>query len=810
MQFPESWLREFCDPPIDTAALAERLTMSGLEVESLRTVAPPFRGVVVAEVLSVEPHPDADRLRVCRVDVGAAEPLGIVCGAPNVRAGMKTPCALVGAELPPAKEGSDELFRIQIGKIRGVESRGMLCSARELKLSDDHGGLLVLDDDAPVGLDLRKHLLLDDTIFTLKLTPNLGHALSVFGVARELAAITGAPLKAPSFPAVPSDVGAILPVRVEAPDLCGRFSGRIVRNVNPRAKTPAWMAERLARCGQRTVSPLVDISNYVMFELGRPSHIFDLDKIDGGLTVRWGRAGESLKLLNGNTVELDGTVGVIADESRVESLAGIMGGQATAVSDDTRNVYVEAAFWWPEAVAGRSRRYHFATDAGHRFERGVDPATTVEHLERLTALIVRICGGSETRCGAIDDHIVSLPEQRPVVLRVARAAKVIGMPITQSQCETVMTRLGFAWTARDGEIEVVPPSWRFDLRLEEDLIEEVIRLIGYEALPSHPARGSLVPVVASESRLQPMALRHEMADLGWQETISFSFVDERWERDFAGNTNPVRVVNPIVDTSSVMRSSLIGGLVEVLRVNLARKSPRVFVFELGKVFLRDPAVTNGPSTVAGLSQPLRLGGLAYGPIAPQQWGFAERPVDFYDVKGDLETLLQSLGARFVPSTHPALHPGRNAAIEIDGAQVGVVGELHPRWRQGYELPGPAIVFEIDAQALMRRRLPLFTPLAKQQSAWRDIAVVARRDVSHAALMAAIENDAEGLVRSATLFDIYEPKDPVPGIAEGERSLAVRLELRDDSRTLTDEHIDRAVAGVLAQLDARLGVRLRQQ
>lgn len=810
MQFPESWLREFCDPPIDTAELAERLTMSGLEVESLRTVAPPFRGVVVAEVLSVEPHPDADRLRVCRVDVGAAETLGIVCGAPNVRVGMKTPCALVGAELPPAKEGSDEPFRIQIGKIRGVESRGMLCSARELKLSDDHGGLLVLDDDAPVGIDLRKHLLLDDTIFTLKLTPNLGHALSVFGVARELAAITGAPLKTPSFPVVPSDVGAILPVRIEAADLCGRFSGRIVRNVNPRAKTPTWMAERLARCGQRTVSPLVDISNYVMFELGRPSHIFDLDKIDGGLTVRWGRAGESLELLNGNTVELDDTVGVIADDSCVESLAGIMGGNATAVSDDTRNVYVEAAFWWPEAVAGRSRRYHFATDAGHRFERGVDPATTVEHLERLTALILRVCGGSETRCGAIDDHVVALPEQRPVVLRVARAAKVIGMPITQSQCETVLTRLGFAWTARDGEIEVVPPSWRFDLRLEEDLIEEVIRLIGYEALPSHPARGSLVPVVASESRRQAMALRHEMADLGWQETVSFSFVDERWERDFAGNTNPVRVVNPIVDTSSVMRSSLIGGLVEVLRVNLARKSSRVFVFELGKVFLRDPAVTNGPSTVAGLGQPLRLGGLAYGSIAPQQWGVAERPVDFYDVKGDLEILLQSLGARFVPSTHPALHPGRNAAIEIDGTKVGVVGELHPRWRQGYELPGPAIVFEIDAQALMRRRLPLFTPLAKQQSAWRDIAVVARRDVSHAALMSAIENDAEGLVRSATLFDIYEPKAPVPGIAEGERSLAVRLELRDDSRTLTDEHIDRAVAGVLAELDARLGVRLRTQ
>ena len=396
------------------------------------------------------------------------------------------------------------------------------------------------------------------------------------------------------------------------------------------------------------------------------------------------------------------------------------------------------------------------------------------------------------------------------MLRIARAAKVIGMPVSQAQCETVMTRLGFAWTAHDGAIEVVPPSWRFDIRLEEDLIEEVIRLIGYDALPAQPARGALVPVVASESRREATALRHAMAGLGWQETISFSFVDPRWERDFAGNVDAIRVVNPIVDTSSVMRSSLIGGLVEVLRVNLARKAPRVFVFELGKVFLRDADGTTGALSVAGLDQPLRLGGLAFGPVTPSQWGSAERAVDFYDVKGDLETLLAPLRARFVPSSHPALHPGRNAAIEIDGKAVGVVGELHPRWRQSYEIPVPAIVFEIDARALMQRRLPVFAPLAKQQSVWRDIAVVAHRDVSHDALMAAIEGGGEGLVRGATLFDIYEPKTPVAGIAEGERSLTIRLELRDDSRTLTDEHIERAVAGVLAQLGTRLGVHLRKQ
>jgi phenylalanyl-tRNA synthetase beta chain len=431
----------------------------------------------------------------------------------------------------------------------------MLCSARELQLSDDHEGLLVLDDAAPVGADIRAHLSLDDTIFTLKLTPNLGHALSVFGVAREVAALTGAPLKAPSTR--PVDVGAAtrLPVRIEAPELCGRFSGRVIHDVDTRATTPAWMAERLARCGQRTVAPLVDISNYVMFELGRPSHIFDLDRIEGGLHVRWGRAGETLELLNGSTVEVDATVGVIADDAQVESLAGIMGGAATAVSAATRNVYVEAAFWWPEAIAGRSRRFNFSTDAGHRFERGVDPATTVEHIERLTALIVSICGGSQTRCGPIDDQIIGVPRPAPVTLRVERAAKVIGMPITQAQCEDVMSRLGFAWTGRPGAIEVVPPSWRFDLRIEEDLIEEVIRLVGYDSLAGFAASGPLMARVESESRRRPATIRHALAERGWQETISFSFVDERWERDFAGNETPVRVVNPIAAMYSVMRSS---------------------------------------------------------------------------------------------------------------------------------------------------------------------------------------------------------------------------------------------------------------
>ena len=784
--------------------------MAGLEVESLRPAAPLFHGVVVGRVLSVEKHPDADRLRVCVVDVGQAAPLSIVCGAPNVEVGIVVPCALVGAELPATSEGG-EPFRIKLGRIRGVESQGMLCSARELKLSEDHGGLLVLDAASPVGLDIRSALALDDTIFTLKLTPNLGHALSVYGVARELAAITGAPLLQPRFDAVPVAADeARLPVRIEAPDLCGRFSGRVVRGVDAKAKTPAWMADRLARCGQRTVSPLVDISNYVMFELGRPSHIFDLDKIEGGLTVRWGRAGETLELLNGSTVELDAGVGVIADAARVESLAGIMGGAVTAVSAETRNVYVEAAFWWPQAVAGRSRRFNFSTDAGHRFERGVDPASTVQHIHRITSLVVAICGSDETRCGPIDDHVTAMPAPAPIVLRVERAARVIGMPLTQTECEVVMTRLGFAFDRGPGTLTVTPPSWRFDLRLEEDLIEEVIRLVGYERLDARPAQGHITAHVASESKRESSALRHAMASLGWQETITFSFVDERWERDLAGNENPVRVVNPIAAPHSVMRSSLLGSLIDVLRLNLSRKASRVRVFELAKVFLRDETAASGSLSVAGVRQPLLLAGLAFGSSVPVQWGLAERTVDFFDVKGDIESLLATAGARFVAATHPAMHPGRTAAVEVGGERIGFVGELHPRWRQAYELPGNVVMFELDAAALSVRPMPKLEPLPKQQPVWRDIAVVASRDISHDGLREAIETAGAGVLRAVTLFDIYEPKSPVAGVGEGERSMAIRLELRDDFATLTDERIDVVVAAVLAALGGRLGVRLRQQ
>jgi phenylalanyl-tRNA synthetase beta chain len=808
MQFPESWLREFCNPSLTTQQLADTLTMAGLEVEELEPVAPPFTKIVVGEIKEAVQHPNADRLRVCQVDVGQGSLLNIVCGAPNARVGIRVPCAMVGAELPPGEDGKP--FVIKVGKLRGVESQGMLCSAKELKIADDHGGLLELPADAPLGQDIRQYLNLDDTLMTLKLTPNLAHCLSVYGIAREVSALTGAPLKLPSFPAVATQISDKLAVKVQATDLCGRFSGRIVKGVNTQAQTPQWMVDRLARCGQRSVSPLVDISNYVMFEFGRPSHIFDLDKIHGGLQVRWGQAGESLKLLNGNTVTVDDKVGVIADDSQVESLAGIMGGDATAVSDDTQNIYIEAAFWWPTAIAGRSRRYNFSTDAGHRFERGVDPQLTVEHIERITQLVLDICGTPETKVGPIDDQILNIPTITPVTLRVARAVKVIGMPLTHQQCADALRGLGLQVTEGEGTVTVTPPSFRFDLQIEEDLIEEVARMVGYNNLPTNPPLAPITAKVRPETERSPSAVRRAIAALGYQETINYSFVEEAWEKDLAGNANPIRLLNPIASQMSVMRSSLIGSLLQVVKFNADHKADRVRVFELGRVFLRNAAVKSNDTTVEGFDQPMKVSGMAWGPLDPLNWTGKSRLVDFFDVKADVERLLAPAQAEFVAAEHPALHPGRSAQVRLNGLVIGHVGELHPRWRQAWDLPHAPVLFELDLDAVTQRRVPVAQPVAKLQAVERDMAVIVREQVTHAQLIQAIHSaETHGLLRHAVLFDVYRSKaEAAGGLAMGEKSLAVRLSLHSDEATLTDAQIEAVMGAVMASLSEQVCARLR--
>jgi phenylalanyl-tRNA synthetase beta chain len=809
MQFPESWLRTFVDPKLSTDELSHALTMAGLEVEGLAPVAPPTTKIVVGQVLEVAKHPNADKLNVCQVDAGTGETLNIVCGASNVSPGIKVPVALVGAELPPAEAGGAP-FAIKLSKLRGVESQGMLCSARELKLSEDHSGLLILPADTPIGQDIRQTLNLDDTVFEIKLTPNKADCLSVFGVARETAAITGAPLHALDMPPVAVSINEILPVKVLAPDLCGRFSGRVIRGVNAHAKTPHWMVERLERSGQRSISALVDISNYVMLELGRPTHVFDLDKIHGGIEVRWGKKGEMLKLLNGNTVELDETVGVIADDRHVESLAGIMGGDSTAVSLDTTNIYLEAAFWWPDSIRGRARKYNFSTDAAHRFERGVDYSTTVEHIERISRLILDICGGN---AGPVDDQTLNVPKREPVSMRVSRANRIIGVTIGAEEIAQIFTRLGLTFTHDGDTFAVTPPPYRFDIEIEEDLIEEVARIYGFEKIPARPPVATSEMRPTNETKRSIHVLRHAVAARDYAETVNFSFVDAEWEADFAGNNDPVKLLNPIASQLSVMRTTLFGSLISVLRYNLNRRADRIRVFEAGRVFLHDPAIKAGELAIEGFDQPKMIGGLAYGPALDEQWGAPSRTVDFFDVKGDVEALFAPVVPRFVKAEHPALHPGRSARIEIDGRPVGWIGDLHPRWMQKYDLPQAPVMFEIEADALMQRALPVPSDVLKFPPVRRDIAIVVDQKVEVQALLDELESarsePACKHVTRVALFDEFRPKSSTSGGLDAhEKSLAFRVTLQDTGGTLQDETVETAIKTLVERLARVHGARLR--
>ncbi|WP_258130595.1 phenylalanine--tRNA ligase subunit beta [Achromobacter anxifer] len=804
MQFPESWLRTLVNPAIATEELAHRLTMAGLEVEDTVPAAPAFSGVVVGHIVEIAPHPDADKLRVCKVDDGSGELLQIVCGAPNAAAGLKVPLARVGAELPGG-------MKIGVAKMRGVQSSGMLCSARELGLSQDHAGLLELPADMTPGQSIREALDLDDTLFTLKMTPNRADCLSILGVAREVAALTGAPLSVPTAVAVPVTLDERLPVKVEAPDLCGRFGGRVIRGVNARAATPEWMKTRLERAGQRSVSALVDISNYVMLELGRPSHVFDLDKIRGDLSVRWAREGETLELLNGQTVALDPKVGVVVAGDQVESLAGIMGGEATSVTLDTRNIYLEAAFWWPQSLAGRARRYKFSSEASHRGERGVDYATIPEHIEFITRLIVDICGGE---AGPLDDQIVNLPKREPVRMRLARCHRVLGVPVTQAEVAKIFGSLGLDFTIQGDDFIVTPPSYRFDLELEEDLIEEVARIYGFENIPVEPPMARAKMFSQPEIRRGAHALRRLAAAQDYQEVVNYSFVEADWERDYAGNETPVRLVNPIASHLSVMRSSLIGSLVANIRHNANRKQSRVRVFELGRVFLRDASAQDGPLEVAGVRQPMKLAGAAWGPAAEEQWGVATRQVDFYDVKMDVEALFGARGSRlrFEAAAHPALHPGRSARIELDGKQVGWIGELHPRWAQQADLAHAPVVFELDVAVLSEGELPQVRELSRQPVVVRDLALWVDAHVSVQSMLdtvaAAVKADPQlSVVQDARLFDVWREKalgsEPVT-----EKSLAFRFWLQDTEVTLDEARVADCLARIKEALVAAHGARQR--
>ncbi|HZR69189.1 MAG TPA: phenylalanine--tRNA ligase subunit beta [Burkholderiales bacterium] len=796
MRFSERWLREFVDPPHSLDELARILTMAGIEVEAIEPVAPAFDQVVVGQVLEVARHPNADRLSLCRVDVGGGAPLAIVCGAPNVAKGMKAPTALVGARLPG--------IEIRQAQVRGVESQGMLCSAKELGLSDDHSGLLALADNARVGADVRAVLDLDDRLMTLKLTPNRGDCLSVRGLARELSILADAALKLPKVAPVKAAIPDRRAVRLEAPDACPRYAGRVIRGVNARARTPAWMARRIERSGLRAISPLVDVTNFVMLELGQPLHAFDDRTLEGGIVVRFARAGERLRLLNGQDVELQPDLLVIADEKKPVALGGVMGGEATAVTEATTDVFLESAFFSPAAVAGRARRLALASDAAFRFERGVDFAGSVEALERATQLVVEICGGTP---GPIGEALERLPERLPVRLRTARAAKIVGVPFTDAQIDALLARLRLRYSGGRGEFTVTPPSYRFDLEIEEDLVEEVARLHGYDNIPSRPPAAPLVMLGDPEARRGVPELKRILAGREYFEVINYSFVDSAWERDFCANADPVALANPIAAQLDVMRSSLAGGLVANLRFNLARKLERVRIFEAGRCFLRSDAADDprDPArAVPGFRQPMRVGGLAYGLAIAEQWGAPKRRVDFYDVKADVEALLAPRTAAFVKTEHPALHPGRAAAVTLEGEEIGWIGELHPRWQQKYDLPQAPVLFELDAGALLAVGMPAYRQVSKFPPVIRDRAVEVGENVPAEALLAEMNRSRPPVVQEIRLFDFYRG----PGLENGKKSLAFRVVMQDTARTLTDEEADAAMAQLTDLLSAKFGARLR--
>ena len=783
MQFSETWLRTFVNPTLSSEELAHLLTMAGLEVEDVSAVAPAFGHVVVAEVLSKDKHPDADRLNVLSVNVGKAEPLTIVCGAQNVSVGMKAPCALVGAKLPG--------MEIKQAKVRGIASFGMMCSAKELGLAEVSDGLMVLAADAVAGQSIREHLDLDDHLITLKLTPNRSDCLSLHGIAREVSALTGVSLQSLPQVDVKQVNGCSCKVKITADAACPRYAGRVIAGVNAKAATPAWMVQRLERCGLRSISALVDVTNYVLLELGQPLHAFDLDKLNGAIEVRFARAGESLKLLNEQTVNLQDDMLIIADDKAPIALAGVMGGADSAVSDTTTDIFLESAFFVPGVIAGKSRRLGLGSDSSFRFERGVDFAATRDALDRATQLILDICGG---QAGAVTEVVGELPERKAVKLRVSRVRRVLGVSLNIEEIAQVLSRLGMEAQLKGDEFSVTPPSYRFDISIEEDLIEEVARVYGYERIqPASPqAAISMLPLAEAQ---RPLAkLRQALVLRDYQEVINYAFVEADWERDLCGNAAPIRLKNPIASHMSVMRSSLLGGLLAVLRTNLARKQPRVRLFEIGGCFVAE---------AGSFVQHERLAGLINGAALPEQWGVAARIVDFYDAKADVEALFAPADLKFVAAIHPASHPGRSAQILLGEKAVGWIGELHPQWQQQYDIPLATVWFELDLGVLTQANVPHAGEISKFQPVRRDLAVVVDEMVEvHTLLHAMQEVNAPHVVELA-LFDLYRGK----GVEDGKKSLAFRVLLQDTQKTLTEADVDQSIANLLAVLRQQ-GAQLR--
>ncbi len=790
MRFNEAWLREWVNPAIDTDTLVKQLTMAGLEVDAVEPAAPAFTGVVVGQVESCEPHPDADKLSVCQVTNGT-DTVQVVCGASNVRTGLKIPFAQVGAVLPGD-------FKIKKAKLRGQESNGMLCGASELGLEDLIDGLMELPEDAPVGTDVRDYLQLNDAVIEVDLTPNRADCLSVRGIAREVGVMNQSPLANMNIDKVAPAIDDTLTVTLPDSEGCPRYLGRVIKGVNVNAASPLWLIERLRRAGLRTIDPIVDVTNYVLLELGQPLHAFDLAKLNGGITVRKAKAEEALLTLDDQELTLRDDTLVIADDSDALALAGVMGGKPSSVTSDTRDIFLECAFFAPLAIAGKARSYGLHTDSSHRFERGVDPQLQNEAIERATALILEIAGGQPGPVSeAVDES--KLPRQAEITLRADRIEGLLGMGLPAEQVEDILSRLGMEVSTQESGKEwmVLAPSWRFDMAIEADLIEELARIYGYEKLPSRVPAGSPSGEPVAEQTVNQRRLGDALIDRGYLEAITYTFVEPGLLKQVEPRVEPLPLLNPISTDLGVMRTTLLAGLFSTARHNLNRQADRLRLFETGLRFV---------PTEQGLEQTPMIAGLLYGSAQPQNWE-GKRPVDFFDLKGDVEALLTLSDAdafRFEPGEHPALHPGQTAALKRDGEVVGYLGRIHPRLAADLDLPTQLYAFELALAPLQQGVLPAFAGVSDQPRMRRDLAFVVEDNVPAGELVAAVRNACDERLTGVRIFDIYQGDS----IGENRKSLALGLTFQDRSRTLKDEEVNDLVDAVVSQLKQQFNAALR--
>lgn len=794
MKFSELWLREWVNPAISSEALSEQITMAGLEVDGVEPVAGEFNGVFVGEVVECGQHPNADKLRVTKVNVGGERLLDIVCGAPNCRKGLKVAVATIGAVLPGD-------FKIKAAKLRGEPSEGMLCSFSELGISEDHDGIIELPADAPIGTDIREYLQLNDNTIEISVTPNRADCLGIIGVARDVAVLNKLALNEPAMDAVPAAIHDTFPITVESPEACPRYLGRVVKGINVKAATPLWMREKLRRCGIRSIDPVVDVTNYVLLELGQPMHAFDLNRLEGGIVVRMAKEGEKLTLLDGNEATLSSDTLVIADQQKALAMGGIFGGEHSGVNAETQDVLLECAYFNPLSITGRARRQGLHTDASHRYERGVDPALQAKAMERATRLLLDICGG---HAGPVIDvtNEASLPKRATITLRREKLDRLIGHHVADAQVTDILERLGCKVSFANHTWQAVAPSWRFDMEIEEDLVEEVARIYGYNNIPDVPVKADLIMTSHREANLPLKRVKTMLVDRGYQEAITYSFVDPKIQALLHPSEESLILPSPISVEMSAMRLSLWSGLLSAVVYNQNRQQSRVRLFETGLRFVPDTAAN------LGIRQDVMLAGVIAGNRYEEHWNLERQVVDFYDLKGDLEAILDLTGklddVQFKAETNPALHPGQSAAIYLAGKRVGFIGVVHPDLERKLDLNGRTVVFEIEWEALAERRIPQAREISRYPANRRDIAVVVAENVPAEDILAECKKVGVNQVVGVNLFDVYRGK----GVAEGYKSLAISLVLQDTTRTLEEEEIAATVAKCVEALKQRFQASLR--